>query len=64
VPTDVGTTAVPAPEQLALLRERIDPFGTIRFDFMDAQERKASVRRILQLEWDRALEGAAAQLPV
>jgi acyl CoA:acetate/3-ketoacid CoA transferase beta subunit len=64
VPTDVGTTAVPRPEELALLRERIDPFGTIRFDFMDAQERKASVRRILQLGWDRALESAAAQLPV
>jgi acyl CoA:acetate/3-ketoacid CoA transferase beta subunit len=60
VPTDVGVTTVPRAEQLALLRDRIDPFGTIRFDFMDAQERKASVRRILQQEWDRALEGAAA----
>jgi glutaconate CoA-transferase, subunit B len=64
VPADVGVTAIPSPQQLALLRDRIDPFGTIRFDFMDAQERKASVRRILQQEWDRALENAAAQLPV
>jgi acyl CoA:acetate/3-ketoacid CoA transferase beta subunit len=64
VPREVGVTDVPSAEQITLLRERIDPFGTIRFDFMDAQERKASVRRILQLEWDRALESAAAQLPV
>jgi acyl CoA:acetate/3-ketoacid CoA transferase beta subunit len=59
VGSDVGTTSVPTAEQIALLRERIDPFGTIRFDFMDAQERKASVRTILQQEWDRALAQAA-----
>jgi acyl CoA:acetate/3-ketoacid CoA transferase beta subunit len=55
VPPHIGATAVPTDEQVALLRNRIDPFGTIRFDFMDAQERKATVRAILQQEWNRAL---------
>lgn len=55
VPSEIGTTVVPTAEQVALLRERIDPFGTIRFDFMDAQERKATVRSILEQEWSRAL---------
>jgi acyl CoA:acetate/3-ketoacid CoA transferase beta subunit len=55
VPAQIGITAVPTEQQVALLRTRIDPFGTIRIDFMDAQERKETVRAILQLEWNRAL---------
>jgi glutaconate CoA-transferase subunit B len=59
VPRHIPVTPVPTPEQVGLLRERIDPFGTIRFDFMDARERKETIRSILQREWDRALEAAA-----
>jgi acyl CoA:acetate/3-ketoacid CoA transferase beta subunit len=62
VPSDIPTTVVPTDDQVALLRDSIDPFGTIRFDFMDAQQRKASVRDILQKEWDRAL-GEHSQTP-
>lgn len=56
---DPPVTPGPTEEQVTLLRERIDPFGTIRFDFMDAMERKETIRAILQREWDRALEDAA-----
>ncbi|UGS34861.1 CoA-transferase [Capillimicrobium parvum] len=55
VPADIPTTAEPTADQVALLRERIDPHGTTRFDFLDAQERKQMLRDLLQDEWDRAL---------
>ncbi len=55
VPAHVPVTPEPTAEQLRLLRERIDPFRTIRFDLLDARERAATVRSILDREWDRAL---------
>jgi len=55
VPTNIGTTAEPTPEQIKLLRDRIDPYATIKFDFLDAQSRKDMLRDLLQGEWDRAL---------
>jgi acyl CoA:acetate/3-ketoacid CoA transferase beta subunit len=58
VPPEIGTTVEPTPDQLALLRDRIDPHQTIRFDFMGAQDRKERLRRLLQDEWDQALEAA------
>jgi acyl CoA:acetate/3-ketoacid CoA transferase beta subunit len=58
VPTDIGVTDEPTAEQLALLRDRIDPYGTIRFDFMDANTRKDYLRDLLRAEWDRALAAA------
>ena len=60
VPTDIPTTTEPTEEQLVLLRERIDPYGTIRFDFMGARERKERLRELLREEWDRALEASRA----
>ena len=51
-------TAEPTAEQVAMLRERIDPDQTIRFDFMDAQERKDRLRDLLRADWDRALAAA------
>lgn len=60
VPAEIGTTPVPRPEELTLLRERIDPYGTIRFDFMDARNRKAYIRQLLADEWSRALGAASA----
>jgi acyl CoA:acetate/3-ketoacid CoA transferase beta subunit len=55
VPADIPATAEPTADQLAVLRERVDPYGTIRFDFMGAQERKDRLRELLRDEWDRAL---------
>ncbi|MCW2991791.1 MAG: acyl-CoA--carboxylate coenzyme transferase [Solirubrobacterales bacterium] len=55
VPDEIGMTAEPTAEQLAIIREQIDPYGTIRFDFMDAQGRKEYLRDLLAQEWDRAL---------
>jgi glutaconate CoA-transferase, subunit B len=62
VPDEIGTTPVPSGDQLALLRERIDPYGTIRFDFMDARSRKAYIRELLADEWNRALAANGAGL--
>lgn len=58
VPAEIGVTDEPTAEQLALLRDRIDPYGTIRFDFMDANTRKDYLRDLLRSEWDRALAAA------
>lgn len=60
VPTELATTTPPNGEELRLLRERIDPFGTIRFDFMPAAERRGYVERIVAAEWKRAREAIAA----
>jgi acyl CoA:acetate/3-ketoacid CoA transferase beta subunit len=54
VPHDVPTTAEPTAEQLDLLRTRIDPFGTVKFDFLAGKERLAYLRAILDAEWRRA----------
>ncbi len=51
VPDLVPTTAEPTPQQLALLRERVDPAGTARFDFLGARKRREYLRRLLQEEW-------------
>jgi acyl CoA:acetate/3-ketoacid CoA transferase beta subunit len=58
VPDDVSVTPEPTDSQIKLLRERIDPFGTILFDFMDAQSRKGYLRELLRDEWNRALAAA------
>ena len=60
VPADIPTTAEPTADQVALLRERIDPYGTTRFDFRNAQERKQMLRDLLQDESDRALAASRA----
>jgi glutaconate CoA-transferase, subunit B len=60
IPDQIGTTPAPTAVQLTLLRERIDPHGTIRFDFMDANDRKAYVRELLVDEWNRALGAAGS----
>jgi acyl CoA:acetate/3-ketoacid CoA transferase beta subunit len=54
VPADVPTTAEPTSEQLELLRTRIDPFGTVKFDFLSGKERLPYLRGILDAEWARA----------
>jgi len=54
VPDDVPATTEPTEEQRRLIRERIDPFGTIRFDFMTGAERAGYLREIIDREWSRA----------
>jgi acyl CoA:acetate/3-ketoacid CoA transferase beta subunit len=54
VPDDVPITAAPSDEQLSLLRERIDPHGTVKFDFVAGRDRLAYLKDILDAEWERA----------
>lgn len=54
VPTDVPVTAEPTQEQVDLLRNRIDPFGTVKFDFVSGKERLSYLKGVLDAEWDRA----------
>lgn len=54
VPDTIPTTAEPTAEQLRLLREEIDPSGTVRFDFVPARARLDYLRSILDAEWARA----------
>jgi acyl CoA:acetate/3-ketoacid CoA transferase beta subunit len=56
VPDNVPTTAEPTQEQLDLLRNKIDPFGTVKFDFVSGKERLSYLKGILDAEWDRAQE--------
>lgn len=57
VPAHVPVTAVPTPQQLHLLREEIDPLGTVKIDFIPAKERMTYLRGILDAEWQRAAAG-------
>ena len=54
VPDAVPETAVPTDEQLQLLRNSIDPFGTVKLDFVSGKERLAYLQSILDREWKRA----------
>lgn len=54
VPADVPTTAEPTQEQLDLLRTKIDPFGTVKFDFLSGKDRLPYLKQILEAEWNRA----------
>lgn len=56
VPENVPTTAEPTQEQLDLLRNKIDPFGTVKFDFVSGKERLSYLKGILDAEWNRAQE--------
>lgn len=54
VPTEVPLTAVPTQQQLDLLRGKIDPFGTVKFDFVSGKDRLAYLKDVLDAEWERA----------
>jgi acyl CoA:acetate/3-ketoacid CoA transferase beta subunit len=54
VPSDIPITAEPTGEQLELLRTRIDPFGTVKFDFLGGAERLSYLETVLAQEWARA----------
>ena len=61
VPDDVPITAAPTHEQLRLLREQIDPFGTVKFDFVSGKDRLEYLASVLDAEWRRAEESIAAR---
>ena len=54
VPDEVQITPAPSDEQLSLLRERIDPHGTVKSDFVAGRDRLAYLKDILDAEWERA----------
>jgi glutaconate CoA-transferase, subunit B len=54
VPAEIPVTGEPTDAELALLREQIDPLGTVKFDFVAGQERLAYLKGILDTEWERA----------
>ncbi|HLF40656.1 MAG TPA: CoA-transferase [Acidimicrobiia bacterium] len=47
----IPTTPEPTPEQVRLLRERIDPLGTVKIDFVPGKERLAYLKGLLDAEW-------------
>lgn len=51
VPAEVPATPEPTHDQLRLLRERIDPLGTVRIDFVPGKERLAYMKDLLDTEW-------------
>jgi acyl CoA:acetate/3-ketoacid CoA transferase beta subunit len=54
VPAEVPTTTEPTAVQLDLLRNKIDPFGTVKFDFVSGRDRLTYLKEILDKEWARA----------
>ena len=50
VPKDIPETEKPTKEQVRLLREEVDPYGTMAFDFKPGKERLGYLNEILQKE--------------
>jgi acyl CoA:acetate/3-ketoacid CoA transferase beta subunit len=50
VPKDIPETEKPTKEQVKLIREEVDPYGTIAFDFKPGRERLGYLNEILQKE--------------
>jgi acyl CoA:acetate/3-ketoacid CoA transferase beta subunit len=62
VPAEIPTTRTPTSAQLELLRTRIDPFGTVRFDFLGGAERLEYLSQVLAREWERGEQLVADSL--
>lgn len=60
VPDAIPVTPEPTSEQLRLLREEIDPLGTVKLDFVAGKDRLAYLQGILDAEWERGAAAAAA----
>ncbi len=50
VPKKIPETEKPTTEQVKLLRNTVDPYGTIEFDFKPGKERLVYLNDILQKE--------------
>lgn len=51
---DIKETAPPTQEQVDLLRSKIDPYGTMEFDFKGGKERLAYLEALLRREYENA----------
>jgi acyl CoA:acetate/3-ketoacid CoA transferase beta subunit len=60
-PGMIPVTPEPTREQLRLLRDVIDPFDTVKFDFLKGRDRLDHLRSVLDREWERALDGMQAR---
>ena len=49
-PHEVPETERPTKEQIRILREQVDPYGMVAFDFMPGKERPAYLKSILERE--------------
>lgn len=63
VSAEVPTTPIPTEAQLRLLREEIDPLGTVKVDFVSGKDRLAYLQGILDAEWQRAEASIAGTTP-
>ena len=61
VPDQIPSTTEPTSEQIRLLREEIDPFGTTQFDFMSGKERSEYLATMIDREWQRAVDALGDQ---
>ncbi len=50
IPKDVPETEKPTQEQIRILREEVDPYGMVAFDFIPGKERPAYLKQILDRE--------------
>ncbi|RMF86574.1 MAG: hypothetical protein D6736_14810 [Nitrospinota bacterium] len=50
IPDRVPTTEPPTPEQLVLIREKIDPLGLRELEFLSGEARRAYLRQVLERE--------------
>jgi len=50
VPKDVPETEKPTKDQIKILREQVDPYGMVAFDFMPGKDRIAYLKSILDKE--------------
>lgn len=50
VPGEITTTEKPTEDQVRLIREKVDPYGTIAFDFKPGKERLGYLKEILEKE--------------
>lgn len=57
---EIPTTPEPTAEQLRLLREEIDPLGTVKLDFVGGKDRLAYLQGILEAEWERGVASVRA----
>lgn len=53
---ELPATQGPRAAELRLLREEIDPFGTINFEFLKGSERRQYLRETISKEWSRACD--------
>ncbi len=62
VPNEIPLTEPPTEDQVDLLRNTIDPLGTVRFDFLSGEERLEYLEKVLATEWERGVASAGERV--